>query len=41
MSLERLRWRWSPDEIEGRAGRDSPGDRRRQISPSDDLHLDS
>ncbi len=29
---QRLRWRWSPDEIEGRARSDFPGDRRRQIS---------
>ncbi len=29
---QRLRWRWSPDEIEGRARSEFPGDRRRQIS---------
>ncbi len=29
---ERLRWRWSPDEIAGRSRRDFPGDRRRQVS---------
>jgi len=30
---ERLRWRWSPDQIAGRSRSDFPGDRRRQISP--------
>jgi IS30 family transposase len=30
---ERLRWRWSPDQIAGRSCGDFPGDRRRQISP--------
>lgn len=30
---ERLRWRWSPDEIAGRSHRDFSRDRRRQISP--------
>jgi IS30 family transposase len=30
---ERLRWRWSPDQIAGRSRNDFPGDRRRQISP--------
>ncbi len=29
---ERLRWRWSPDEIAGRSRRDFPSDRRRQVS---------
>jgi IS30 family transposase len=29
---QRLRWRWSPDEIAGRSRRDFPGDRRQQIS---------
>jgi len=29
---QRLRWRWSPDQIGGRSRRDFPGDRRRQIS---------
>jgi IS30 family transposase len=29
---ERLRWRWSPDEIEGRSRSDFPRDRRQQIS---------
>jgi IS30 family transposase len=29
---ERLRWRWSPDEIAGRARSDFPHDRRRQMS---------
>jgi IS30 family transposase len=31
--VERLRWRWSPDEIAGRSHGDFPHDRRRQISP--------
>jgi IS30 family transposase len=30
---ERLRWRWSPDQIAGRAARDFPQDRRRHVSP--------
>ena len=30
---ERLRQRWSPDQIAGRARSDFPGDRRRQVSP--------
>jgi IS30 family transposase len=29
---ERLRWRWSPDQIAGRSRSDFPGDRRRQVS---------
>jgi IS30 family transposase len=29
---ERLRWRWSPDQIAGRSRSDFPHDRRRQIS---------
>ena len=29
----RLQWRWSPDEIAGRAHSDFPHDRRRQVSP--------
>jgi transposase, IS30 family len=29
---ERLRWRWSPDQIAGRAGRDFPHNRRRHVS---------
>jgi IS30 family transposase len=29
---ERLRWRWSPDQIAGRSRSDFPDDRRRQIS---------
>ncbi len=29
---ERLRWRWSPDQIAGRSRDDFPGDRRRWIS---------
>jgi IS30 family transposase len=31
---QRLRWRWSPDEIAGRSRGDFPHDRRRQISAS-------
>lgn len=31
--VERLRWRWSPDQIAGRSRSDFPHDRRRQISP--------
>jgi IS30 family transposase len=31
---ERLRWRWSPDEIAGRSRSDFPDDRGRQISAS-------
>ena len=30
---ERLRWRWSPDQIAGRSRSDFPDDRRRQVSP--------
>lgn len=30
---ERLRWRWSPDQIAGRARSEFPDDRRRHISP--------
>jgi transposase, IS30 family len=30
---ERLRWRWSPDQIAGRSSSDFPDDRRRQVSP--------
>jgi IS30 family transposase len=30
---DRLRWRWSPDEIAGRSRSDFPADWRRQVSP--------
>ena len=38
---ERLRQRWSPDQIAGRSRSDFPHDRRRQNLAPDDLHLDS
>ena len=31
--VERLRWRWSPDQTAGRSRSDFPDDRRRQVSP--------
>ena len=39
---ERLRWRWSPDQItRAPSGSDFPDDRRRQVSPPHNLRLDS